>query len=82
MLQRARASGIALEPTDGGVLIRDPFANCVLLRTRFATQPGVAALPLAVAATWRSGYAAACKAVYTGSIPVVASSLRARAGGP
>ncbi len=25
-------------------------------------------------ATWRSGYAAACKAVYTGSIPVVASS--------
>ena len=24
-------------------------------------------------ATWRSGYAAACKAVYTGSIPVVAS---------
>jgi hypothetical protein len=27
------------------------------------------------AATWRSGYAAACKAVYTGSIPVVASEL-------
>jgi hypothetical protein len=27
-------------------------------------------------ATWRSGYAAACKAVYTGSTPVVASSLR------
>ena len=26
------------------------------------------------AATWRSGYAAACKAVYTGSIPVVAST--------
>jgi hypothetical protein len=25
-------------------------------------------------ATWRSGYAAACKAVYTGSIPVVAFS--------
>jgi hypothetical protein len=25
-------------------------------------------------ATWRSGYAAACKAVYTGSIPVVASA--------
>jgi hypothetical protein len=23
-------------------------------------------------ATWRNGYAAACKAVYTGSIPVVA----------
>jgi hypothetical protein len=27
----------------------------------------------AILATWRSGYAAACKAVYTGSIPVVAS---------
>ena len=27
-------------------------------------------------ATWRSGYAAACKAVYTGSIPVVASGKR------
>jgi hypothetical protein len=26
----------------------------------------------ALSATWRSGYAAACKAVYTGSIPVVA----------
>ena len=26
-------------------------------------------------APWRSGYAAACKAVYTGSIPVGASSL-------
>ncbi len=29
---------------------------------------------LGISATWRSGYAAACKAVYTGSIPVVASS--------
>jgi hypothetical protein len=26
-----------------------------------------------ILATWRSGYAAACKAVYTGSTPVVAS---------
>ncbi len=26
-------------------------------------------------ATWRSGYAAACKAVHTGSIPVVASNF-------
>ena len=34
------------------------------------------ALLLTVAATWRSGYAAACKAVYTGSIPVVASHGR------
>jgi hypothetical protein len=33
-------------------------------------------------ATWRSGYAAACKAVYTGSIPVVAlSAPRARRDG-
>jgi hypothetical protein len=30
------------------------------------------AATLRAAATWRSGYAAACKAVYTGSIPVVA----------
>ena len=30
-------------------------------------------LGLQIMATWRSGYAAACKAVYTGSIPVVAS---------
>ena len=34
-------------------------------------RPGTLAVLLA---TWRSGYAAACKAVYTGSIPVVASS--------
>jgi hypothetical protein len=33
----------------------------------------LAQYPKAIAATWRSGYAAACKAVYTGSIPVVAS---------
>ena len=31
-------------------------------------------------ATWRSGYAAACKAVYTGSIPVVASCALAACG--
>ena len=34
--------------------------------------------PVAVLAPWRSGYAAACKAVYTGSIPVGALSLRSR----
>jgi uncharacterized HhH-GPD family protein len=28
-----------------------------------------------ILATWRSGYAAACKAVYTGSTPVVASTV-------
>ena len=27
-------------------------------------------------ATWRSGYATVCKTVYTGSIPVVASTGR------
>jgi hypothetical protein len=32
------------------------------------------------AATWRSGYAAACKAVYTGSIPVVALSAIVASG--
>ena len=31
---------------------------------------------LSFPATWRSGYAAACKAVYTGSIPVVAFEKR------
>jgi hypothetical protein len=34
-----------------------------------------ATLRYGLAATWRSGYAAACKAVHTGSIPVVASRL-------
>src|SRR5512133_1230901 len=33
------------------------------------------------AAPWRSGYAAACKAVYTGSIPVGASQGKPRYGG-
>ena len=43
-------------------------------------MPPAPALRYAPAATWRSGYAAACKAVYTGSIPVVASrGLRYRA---
>ncbi len=34
--------------------------------------PAPDTLGLQIMATWRSGYAAACKAVYTGSIPVVA----------
>ena len=34
----------------------------------------ISRLVLKAAAPWRSGYAAACKAVYTGSIPVGASS--------
>ena len=29
---------------------------------------------LGLAASWRSGYAADCKSVYTGSIPVLASN--------
>jgi hypothetical protein len=45
------------------------------------TQPGTAHQQPdtlgAFSATWRSGYAAACKAVYTGSIPVVAFMQRA-----
>lgn len=36
--------------------------------------PAPDTLGLQIMATWRSGYAAACKAVYTGSIPVVALS--------
>ena len=32
-------------------------------------------------ATWRSGYAAACKAVYAGSIPAVASGALAERSG-
>src|SRR3954451_14227183 len=39
--------------------------------------PATLAIPSSDAATWRSGYAAACKAVYTGSIPVVASPTKA-----
>ncbi len=35
-----------------------------------------APLVFGTSATWRSGYAAACKAVYTGSIPVVAFAPR------
>ncbi len=33
-------------------------------------------------ATWRNGYAAACKAVYTGSIPVVAFEVLTRTISP
>jgi hypothetical protein len=41
------------------------------LRRDRRARPGT--LAVLYLATWRSGYAAACKAVYTGSIPVVAS---------
>ena len=40
-----------------------------------APPDGTAPLPFIPPAPWRSGYAAACKAVYTGSIPVGASRL-------
>ena len=43
-----------------------------------SVEQGDGPVPLHDLATWRSGYAAACKAVYTGSIPVVA--LRAVSG--
>ena len=39
--------------------------------TRLKTKPR----HCAARATWRSGYAADCKSVYTGSIPVVASKV-------
>ena len=41
--------------------------------SRFLPPLGFPSLP----APWRSGYAAACKAVYTGSIPVGAFSTLA-----
>jgi hypothetical protein len=56
------------------------FASAGALRGGFICERALeerSAAPLpyeASRATWRSGYAAACKAVYTGSIPVVASS--------
>jgi hypothetical protein len=45
--------------------------------------PGPRAAPVRLRplrAPWRSGYAAACKAVYTGSIPVGAFDSRAKSG--
>jgi hypothetical protein len=48
-----------------------------------APGPGRPPATLLSAAPWRSGYAAACKAVYTGSIPVGASIVsRATEKGP
>jgi catechol 2,3-dioxygenase len=50
---------------------------------RALTQPTQgSSLRFNLPATWRSGYAAACKAVYTGSIPVVASLSLENAGVP
>ncbi len=78
VLERVRGAGVAAEPRPrASPRVRDPSGNGVLLRRRLSAggrprprRP--AALPFAPSATWRSGYAAACKAVYTGSIPVVA----------
>src|SRR5204862_7079330 len=44
----------------------DALANGATAAGEAEYSPGTLALP----APWRSGYAAACKAVYTGSIPV------------
>ena len=56
-------------------LVRDPSGNRgrAPLRLSAARRAQTGGATLATSATWRSGYAAACKAVYTGSIPVVAS---------
>ncbi len=40
---------------------------------RYDDRPPGNICPINGAATWRSGYAPACKAVYAGSIPAVAS---------
>ena len=45
-----------------------------IIGSRTAVQRGC--LIRRITATWRSGYAADCKSVYTGSIPVVASNTQ------
>ena len=51
---------------------RDP-AQLDALEKRLGCEPPTRRYSGRAPAPWRSGYAAACKAVYTGSIPVVAS---------
>ncbi len=71
--QRGCADGLRPREDGGrriGVKLRPGFR-----REREAPS----ALRYGTLATWRSGYAAACKAVYTGSIPVVALILPAKA---
>jgi hypothetical protein len=63
------AGGVWATDDDDAQLGRDPFGSAVLQRPVWTVRRYSSEL----SATWRSGYAAACKAVYTGSIPVVAS---------
>src|ERR1700737_3494935 len=55
-------------PCRGGALPAE------LIARRRSRVPALRRYARTTWATWRSGYAAACKAVYTGSIPVVASN--------
>src|SRR5436190_8386660 len=61
-------------PCRGGALPAELIAReAASVATPLRCDPRVPGATLgARPATWRSGYAAACKAVYTGSIPVVA----------
>jgi hypothetical protein len=49
------------------------IAACAAAPDRARVRSGIPPLRCWTPAPWRSGYAAACKAVYTGSIPVGAS---------
>ena len=64
---RNRAACSCATPSGSAVVLKDTDPPPVS-----AGRTGARAATLRPAATWRSGYAAACKAVYTGSIPVVA----------
>ncbi len=73
VLARIDAAGLPIEPDSQDR--RSDRPRPVRQRDPAHLSPDRRA-PLAASgtsATWRSGYAAACKAVYTGSIPVVAS---------
>jgi hypothetical protein len=56
------------------------FKKAVNRRAKLSggTGPPEIGFRYAIPAPWRSGYAAACKAVYTGSIPVGASGSAER----
>ena len=58
---------------DARTLAKRISALTARVRARTRAPPRPHATLGHLRATWRSGYAAACKAVYTGSIPVVAS---------
>jgi hypothetical protein len=71
---RTCARSFGARSADGSTSATAGAARCGLAghRRRYARSP---------AAPWRSGYAAACKAVYTGSIPVGASQNPPQNGG-